>query len=444
MHQYPYSPGQHHPPPRRSRRVLIAILVTATVVVVAVAAVVIVLVRSPDGIAGEATGDSPASSARRNRPTVPGATTRAGDDQPGKQVFLTHEPGAGPPFRLGATAAYDACTVLPVSAIREVGIELDPYYQVTHEHMERDAPGDPSLAHLNIEGLSNCTWPGADDEWAILLIYQSPYSHDRDRTIRLEQLGRRGASEESVRGLRVFTVHPKDDPTEWQVSLFADNYWASLLLKTKRDSYKAGSPQDVITALTDVVAANLERGPTGPATLSYGDGPYAGFPEPCALFTREDFKLTHGVDDVGRVSRGLTGGDQLLTGDRGERARYIRITCARKALGKQFEDLDAPGLEVEFNVYPDAEQAAFGEFVTCDPTSGAAKVFGPPLAVSAKIGDGRVCMPNEGRPNRRLVFRVGRTEVYLHNWLYADAADLNALAAKLTPAAQAIAARLPR
>ena len=45
-------------------------------------------------------------------------------------MFLTYQPGSGRPFRLGATAAYDACTVLPLSAVREVGIELDPYFEM--------------------------------------------------------------------------------------------------------------------------------------------------------------------------------------------------------------------------------------------------------------------------------------------------------------------------
>jgi hypothetical protein len=149
------------------------------------------------------------------------------------------------------------------------------------------------------------------------------------------------------------------------------------------------------------------------------------------------------VDDVGRVHRGLTGGDQLLEGDRDrERARFVRLTCGRKALGRRFADEEAPGLEVTFDVFPDAEQAALMEFGVCDLASSATKVFGPPLAIPTKIGDGRVCMPNEGRPNRRLAFRAGRTVVYLHNWLFADAADLNALAAKLTPTAQTIAERL--
>ena len=70
------------------------------------------------------------------------------------------------------------------------------------------------------------------------------------------------------------------------------------------------------------------------------------------------------------------------------------------------------------------------------------RMFGPPIDIPTRIGDGRVCMPNTGRGNRRLVFRVGRTVVYLHNWLYADATDLNALTAELTPVARSIAARL--
>jgi hypothetical protein len=244
--------------------------------------------------------------------------------------------------------------------------------------------------------------------------------------------------------MRAFTNHGgNDDPLQWQVSLFADDYWALLLMKTTQKTYRAGSPQDVVSKLVDGIAANLQRGPTGPAGFAYRPGPYEGFPDPCTLFTREDFRQLYGVDDVGRVFRGLTAGDQPVNDDAGNlMARYIRITCSRKAMGKTFADDDAPGLEVEFQVTPDAEQAARLEWVHCDPKSGATKAFGPPLAIPTKIGDGRVCMPNEGRPNRRLAFRAGRTMVFLHNWLYSDATDLPALATKLAPLAQTIASRL--
>lgn len=245
-----------------------------------------------------------------------------------------------------------------------------------------------------------------------------------------------------MRGLRSYVAHGKyGDPKDWQVSLFADGYWAMLLLNTPYDAYRAGSPRDVVDALVDGIAQNLLRGPTAPSTFAYTE-PYAGIPHPCQLFTREDFRQTYGMDDVGRVATGLTGGDQLLEGDNGERARFVRLTCGRKAPGKTFADPDAPGLEVEFNVYPDAEQASLGEFGMCDPESSATKVFGPPHPIATRIGDGRVCMPDVGRENRRLVYRVGRTVVLLHNWLYADARDLDALAAKLTPVGHTIAARL--
>jgi hypothetical protein len=224
--------------------------------------------------------------------------------------------------------------------------------------------------------------------------------------------------------------------------MFADGFWALLLLKTTQQSYRAGSPQDVVTKLVDGIVANLQRGPTGPAGFAYGPGPYDKFPDPCTLFTREDFRQTYGVDDVGRVFRGRTAGDQPVTENDKLLARYVSLTCSRKAMGRTFADDDAPGLEIEFQVAADAEQAARLEFLSCDPRSVGSKHFGPPLAIPTKIGDGRVCMPNEGRPNRRLVFRVGRTMVFMHNWLYADAADLNALAAKLTPIAQTIAGRL--
>jgi hypothetical protein len=356
--------------------------------------------------------------------------------EPGKDVFLTQQPGQGRPFRLGATAVYDACTVLPWSAVREVGIEMDTGYQVFHTFVERDAPGDPSKAQAGVKGLSACGWSGVDLKQVVVLdIYQSPFTDDRDRTNRLEGLKRKGAKEAAVRGMSTFTTNGgvTHDPQEWQVSIFADGYFAVLSLNTSQPS--------VVTALVDGIVANLQRGPTGPATFAY-TGPYAGVPDPCTLFTRDDFRRNYGIDDEGRVFRALTPGDLPQDDDSHQLvARYIRITCTRKGIGETFDDGRAPGLEVEFNVTPDADQAAHLEFLMCDPNS-SAHVFGPPLVISTKIGDGRVCMPNINRASRPLVFRAGRTMVHLYNWLSADAANLNALATKLTPIAQAIAARL--
>lgn len=419
----------------RPRASIITLAVVSVGVVVSLVALAVVLINR--GGATRTVGES--TPARRPAPSTTNTL-----NEPGKDIFLAHQPGTGPPLRLGATAAYDACTVLPVSAVRDIGIELDPYFMVMHDHLERDTPTDATAAMTDLKGFTNCTWTGVDKQFVTLKIYQPPYSDDRDRTGRLEFQQRQGAKEESVRGLKKYTVHGgNNDPKDWQVTLFADDYWAQLTMMTKHDTYRAGSPQDVVDTLIDGIAENLLRGPTAPSTFSYS-GPYAGFPDPCTLYTREDFRATHGVDDTGRVTRGVTGGDQELRGDSGERARYIRISCDRRALGKGFSDPDAPALKVEFHVYPDAEQASLGDFGMCDPKSSGAKVFGPPLEIKTKIGDGRVCMPNIGRDNDPLVFRAGRTLVYLYNWLLAEAKDRNALAAKLTPAAQAIAARLPR
>jgi hypothetical protein len=377
-------------------------------------------------------------------PPIPGSSpsTRGG---PGAGILLSHRPGAGRPFRLGDTAAFDACAVLPMAAVREAGIDIDPgeSQQVRQDVMERDAGGEPGKSRMLLEGLSNCAWPGVNGQLVVLQMYQPPYSDDRDRTGRLDFLRRKGAKEERVRGLRVFTNHGGDnDAHDWQVSLFADGYWALLLVKTTRSSYSAGSPGEMVGALADRVAENLQRGPTGPSTFTYS-GRYADVPDPCTLFTRDDFRRFYGVDDEGRVSLRRTVGEQLLTGDRpGERATYIETSCARKGVGHTFADDDAPGLEVRFQFFPDAEQAALMEYGACDPAS-SGQIFGPPYPVAAKIGDGRACLPNINRePNRPLVFRAGRTVVWLTNWLYSDTRTPDALAARLTPVAQTIAGRL--
>lgn len=386
-------------------------------------------------------------------PALPGGDEQSSGGQaiggsvPGKDLFVTHQPGSGTPFQLGNTAAYDACTVLPMSKIQDAGLELDPYYLITHDYMERNAPGDDSQAQINLEGLSNCSWWVVGDQDVTLQIYQPPFSHPSDREDRLDFQDRSGATERSSHGLQIFTMHGGDnDPTQWQVSLFAKDYWALLLLKLTEDSYSTGSPEEVVNTLVDGVAQRLAAGPTGPANFGYGGPFYADFPHPCSLFTREDFQQTYGEDDTGRVSEGFTGGDQGLDGTvdgAHPPARYIRTTCGRKALGQTLDDTAAAGLEVEFHVFPDAEQAGTEEYVYCDPASDAADVFGPPKPINAAIGDGSVCMPDFGRDNRSLVYRKGRTIVLLNNWLYEDARDLDALAAKLTPVARTIADRLP-
>jgi hypothetical protein len=415
-------------------------LVSGVVVVVAAVLVVVFVVVPKSG--GGAT--PPAAGASHPPAVQPG-------NEPG--VLLHQQAGTGPAVSVNQTPVFSACDVLPLNVVEAAGIRMDPQYTVFDFGADHDTTATPSTFDAFIygggqagTGISNCDYPGLNQKDLIAPeLYQAPQDVARTSQEFLQYAADEGGTQRTDRGYAVWTVPNKTDANSWQVGIIGQRNWVNLVIGLNGGSYHGRTPQQVLDGFVSTIVTNLATGPTAPARYSY-DKPYAGVPDPCTLFTNDEFRSLTAADSL-LVNRTLQFGEREVDPDPGvglPNAHYLVTGCERNTLSSITENYqsDGPGfgLNAAFDIYRTVDEAKTGEYVECDPRSSAAKVFGPSIQEDVKIGDGRVCYPNEGGRQWRLVFRSGRTVVFLSNIAVTSTGPLDQQARAFVPVGQRIAA----
>ncbi|HEX4725659.1 MAG TPA: hypothetical protein VH333_24320 [Pseudonocardiaceae bacterium] len=377
------------------------------------------------------------------------------DDEPG--VLLRQQVGTGPAVSVNQTPVFNACDVLPLRVVEAAGIRMDPQYTVFDFGADHDTTVTQSTFGAFIytggqagTGISNCDYPGLDQKDLISpALYQAPQDVAQTSQQFLQYAADEGGSHRTEGGYAVWTVPNKTDANSWQVGIIGKQNWVNLVIGLNGGSYHGHTPQQVLDGFVSTIVTNLAKGPTAPATYSYAK-PYAGVTDPCVLFTNDEFRSLTAADSL-LVNRTLQFGEREVDPDAGvglSDAHYIVTGCERNTLSSITENYqsDGPGfgLKVDFDVYRSVDEAKTGEYVECDPRSSAAKVFGPSIQEDVKIGDGRVCYPNEGGRQWRLVFRSGRTVVFLSDIAVTTTGPLDQQARAFVPVGQRIAAAVAK
>lgn len=418
MYQQPQQPL---PPVKRRHPAVIPGLIGGTAVLVAVILVLVFVVipggRS-DHVTGqaEAAGAGPAGGSGANPASVGG-----------RGIYLRQQPGDQPPPNWNSTTVTSACAVLPLNEVIKAGETFDGAYDVIDVGVPHDTTSSTSVDSLiydaggGSDGLTNCDYPGQDNKDVISLeLFQAP-ENVADQISEFQQYGEdtKGTTQRSEGGMTVLTVPNDTEPNSWQVGIVdGSKYFAKLVLLFKGSGYPH-TPQQMTDDFVTTVIGNLKRSPLPAPTYHYV-APYTQVPDPCSLFTAADFtSLTGQQDDI--ANREFQFGEREIDPDPGINLPdgfYTQTSCERDTLGAVTEnESDGPayGLHLDFEIYRTAQQARTGMYAECDPRSSGAKIFGPSVQVNMKLGDDRVCYPDEGRNDWRLTFRSGRTIIYMQN-----------------------------
>jgi hypothetical protein len=228
-----------------------------------------------------------------------------------------------------------------------------------------------------------------------------------------------GSTQRTEGGMTVLTVPDDTDKNSWQVGITdGTKYFAKLVLSFKGKGYRE-SPQKMSDDFVTTVIKNLQASPLPAPQYTYV-APYTQAPDPCSVFTAEEFTALTGQPDA-IVNREFQFGEREIDPDPGIKLPngfYTTSSCERDTIGSVTEDsADGPeyGLHVDFEFFRTVDQARTGMYAECDPRSSGADVFGPSVQVNIKLGDDRVCYPDEGRNDWRLTFRTGRTIIFMQN-----------------------------
>lgn len=421
---------------------MIGLISGAAVVVAAVLVVVFVVLPG--------NGGSPQPAAGGGHPPA-----SQPDNEPG--VLLSQRAGTGPAVSVNQTPVFSACSLLPLSVVEAAGIRMDPQYTVFDFGADHDTTAPQSTFGPFIytggqagTGISDCDYPGLNQKDLIAPeLYQAPQDVAKTSQEFLQYASDEGGTHRTDRGYAVWTVPSKDHADSWQVGIVGQQDWVNLVISLNGGSYHGHTPQQVLDGFVSTIVTNLTKGPAAPATYSYAK-PYATVKDPCTLFTNDEFHSLTAADSL-LVNRTLQFGEREVDPDPGvglSNAHYLVTGCERNTLSSITENYqsDGPGfgLKADFEIYRSVDEAKTGEYVECDPRSSAAKVFGPSIQENVRIGDGRVCYPNEGGRQWRLVFRSGRTLVFLSDIAVTSTGPLDQQAHAFVPVGQQIAAAVAK
>jgi hypothetical protein len=424
---YPMPGGHQQPPPRRRWLIWLA----ATIVVITAAVVVPVVLLNHDS------GGTPTVHADARR-TSSSPTAAKPKPQAKDHVYLNMTAGSGQPLRWGATPMYDACALLPMSAVTNAGIALDPAYPTSASRPDPVKPGGVGFMQPNAGlGSSNCGYSGMKQQNNVDLdIYQAPFSKPEDiqLQIQLAQVD----PKTTVSGFDIYT-RVSTRPADWTVTITNQQVVAELVLTDPVDPIN-GDIHGAVASLTDKVLAGLRQPPGPPARFTYS-APYAGL-DPCGLFTAQDFQDHVGGPDDGHPEAIFQLGEREFDPDHGYGpvGYYVTTTCQRFTVAADQGDPKAIGIVVDFNTYRTVDQAR--AFITnwCDPK--ATQVYGPPVPVKIKVGDDVACYPTLNGKDWQLTFRAGRTVASVWVWLTIDRSQLDTFTPATAQLANALAAKL--
>lgn len=444
MYQQPQQPL---PPTKRRRPGLVPGLIGGAAVLVAVILVVVFVV-VPGGRSDQISGQAEAAGA--------GSTGGGNGGLPADGVYLTQQPGTQPPPTWNSTPITNACAVLPLSEVTKEGIRFDGSFNVIELAVPHDVQSVSTVGAViydaggGSDGITNCLYPGdSNTDIVNLEVFQVPEKvADAISQFDIISTDTAGSAKKTENGWQVVTVPLKDDKNAWQVGMTdaGHKYFAELDITLKKPSYAGHTKQQVIDDFVTTILHNLDGSPLPAPTYHYA-APYSQVPDPCNLFTPDDFTtLTGKQDDI--VDRQFQFGERGINPDPGinlPNANYTQMSCERDTIGAVTEspsDGDAYGIHLDFEVYRNAQQARTGMYAECDPRSSGAKIFGPSVQVSVTIGDDRVCFPDEGRNDWRMTFRSGRTVIFMQNVAMLQKSQLQNEANVFAPVARQIAAQV--
>ncbi|MFI6031598.1 hypothetical protein [Amycolatopsis magusensis] len=359
-------------------------------------------------------------------PGAPGARVLPPADQVVPHQVVRHIPGNGQPARFGGTPLFDACTVLPLTALPSTGFTLEAgpsnSADIEFARVLGDASHDPgAVTASSSRGVSQCAYPGDNANSVRLHIYQPPYDQPKWRTDSERVLRDRGAVEGQAHGLRTQIAQDPKTGMEayWDANIYGPDVFASVMLRqSETDRAAAGQ---IMTAVVDRVAQGLVAGPTAPGSFHY-IGQWDQVKAPCEAFRAEDFeKIVGVVPDVRPDERYSL--IEAVTLPESTMAQvpmvHVKGECTHRnqsAANSGTGSTPAQSMTVKLSTFLTPEMAANANDYDCDPGNKHRHPYGPPKRIPFTAGDGASCLINMADHQAPMAFKAGRTTVRVSMW----------------------------
>jgi hypothetical protein len=387
--QYPQQ--QVPPPPRKKRTGLIITAILGVLVLVGGGVTAAILI--------EGGGKPPAAVVQEPGPADPSVIAQK----------------VGAVTKYGDVPVFDACTVLPVSAVEELGFRDAAHGWHNQTYLSRSVPAAEATIKDEPEPISMCIYEPMIEgrlERISIAIYQRPFNSllPADYAIKNDTLL-------TVGGLRtVLSPGSKPDGFDAHITTSDGKTQASVGASTMADNKEITDHKATFMKLLELVAQNLNKGPQG-LTTHVHTGRYEKVPNACDVLSAELFEeITQSKDSgIAEADFREREGMEKFVNDKNETRYYYSNQQDCRRLSTEWYNAksrsDGKALKVELRTYRDADMAVRNAH-DCNPNSPSRKVFGEAVLTDEKIGDFATCSYLVG-DSPTMSFVAGRTQVRL-------------------------------
>jgi hypothetical protein len=405
---YPFQqyPQQQMPPPRKKRTGLTITAILGALVLVGGGVTAVILVKGDDKSAA--------------------ATEQA----PGPADPSVMAQNIGEVTRYGDVAVFDACAVLPATAVEDLGFKDAAHGWHNQTYLSRSVPAAEATIKDELDPISVCMYePMIENrlERITLSVYQRPFNSllPADYAIKDDTFL-------MVGGLRtVMAPGLKPDSFDARITTGDGKTQAHVGTSTMSDVKEITDHKATFMKLLELVAQNLSKGPQG-LTTHVHTGRYEKVPNACDILSAELFQELTQSKDSGIAEadyRERESMEKFVTDKNETRYFYSNQQDCRRLSPEWYNAKsrsDGRALKVELETYRDAEMAVRNAH-DCNPNSPSCKVFGEAVLTDEKIGDFATCSYRVG-DSPTMSFVAGRTQVRLTgfgNWAPEDPRQYN-------------------
>ena len=350
------------------------------------------------------------------------------------RVLLRQIPGEGPPPSFGGTPIYDACSLVTIDSLTQLGVTLNHDRVVMHDYLDGDVPPEAAFEQSG-DFVSGCSYGLSNSNVLLVSVYQTPHISPKDLDFQIGRPERAGAPTRAEDGLSIAHVE-LDDSVE--IRLWRPGLLVVVTLQTdKPGPYGPLDAQTFATRLETIAKTALSRGPTAPMRHVH-TSLLDKVKHPCEVASTEVFLASFPSRSAAAVQTQFHPKASLTPMERHpESALQGASSCSRHNIVPRGTTNKAEyrELDLKVTVWDKAQAATDLNAYLCDPAD--RHPFGPPVAVSPSVGTGQTCL-TDTRIDWVLNFLVDNVNVSLQGGALTTGPPTRQRRDELLPAAQAI------
>jgi len=346
------------------------------------------------------------------------------------EMVLRQVPGDDEPRKFGGTAVYDACSMITISQLADLGVSLATDGSVTHEHLDSDVAAGDAVPQDSTDSVSYCYYPLVNGNSLTVSVHQTPFNNAAD--LQTER-ARSGVAPRVENGLSLAQWHDEDVEAQL-IDIWRPDLLIEVTVGTNRPGpYGTMDAKTLATKLEPLVTTAIAKGPTAPMRHVY-TGPLSEVRHPCEVANTTAFRRAF-PSHAGAAAMVEADFYPDMSNFGGEREGLMSCTRNNIVPNGSLNQAEYRELHVAMSVAETLQAASTNNTALCTVSTSSSVI--EVVAVSPSVGTGRTCLMRIGT-DWELKFQLNQVNISIRGPL-ADSPTADERRSQLLPAAQAIA-----